>query len=49
MPTPPLEEPTKKVTHNLWKSDYEYLKAKYEHWSVKVRDLVREFVRSETK
>ena len=49
MPTPPLEEPPKKVTLNLWKSDYDYLKSKYARWSEKVRDLVREFVRSETK
>ncbi len=46
MPTPPLNEPHRKVTLNLFSKDLEYLKANYERWSEKVRDLVHEFVRT---
>jgi hypothetical protein len=46
VPTPPLEQPHKKVTLNLWQKDLEYLKANYERWSEKVREIVHDFVRS---
>ncbi len=49
MPTPPLDEPHRKVTLNIWAKDYEYLKANYTHWSEKVRDLVHDFVRSKNR
>lgn len=49
MPTPPLEQPHRKVTLNLWEKDLEYLKAKYTHWSEKVRELVHDFVRKDNR
>jgi hypothetical protein len=48
MPTPPLEEPTKKVTLNIWERDFLYLKAKYEHWSEKAREIIRDYVQSDS-
>ena len=44
MPTPPLDEPAKKVTLNLWERDVAYLKSHYEHWSEKVREVVHDYV-----
>jgi hypothetical protein len=49
VPTPPLEEPHKKVTLNIWAKDYEFLKANYERWSEKVREIVHDFVRSKNR
>jgi hypothetical protein len=46
MPTPPLEEPTTKVTINIWSSDYEELKARFGHgWSAQVRMVIRDHLR----
>ena len=46
MVNPGIGDPIKKVTLNLWAKDYEYLKANYERWSEKVREIVHEFVRT---
>ncbi len=49
MPTPPLDQPHKKVTLNLWEKDVEYLKQHFTHWSEKVREIVHDFVRSKNR
>ena len=46
MPTPPLEEPTTKITLNIFTSDYEELKARFGHgWSAQVRMVIRDHLR----
>lgn len=46
MPTPPLEEPTTKITLNVFTSDYEELKARFGHgWSAQVRMVIRDHLR----
>ena len=46
MPTPPLEEPTTKITLNIFSSDYEELKTRFGHgWSAQVRMVIRDHLR----
>lgn len=46
MPTPPLEEPTTKVTLNIFTRDLEALK-RIGAWSVLVREIVHEWMENE--
>ena len=49
MPTPPLEEPTTKVTMLLWSRDVAFLKRKYPNYTTKVRELVRAYCLAQAK
>ena len=43
MPTPPLEEPTSKVTLNLFTADLAWLRKNEDHWTATVRELVKRY------
>ena len=46
MPTPPLDEPTTKISLNIFTSDYEELKAKFgDGWTGQVRMVIRDHLR----
>lgn len=46
MPTPPLDEPTTKISVNLFTSDYEELKARFgDGWTGQVRMVIRDHLR----
>jgi uncharacterized protein (DUF4415 family) len=46
MPTPSLDEPIKKVTFNMYHSDYAaFIRYFGDGWSSKMREVVREWVR----
>lgn len=44
MPTPPLEEPTSKVTLNLFTRDIDDLKKIEGQWTTKVREIVHAYM-----
>lgn len=50
MPNPGLEEPVKKITINIFFSDYKSLIQRYgAGWSGEVRELIRRYIRKEEK
>lgn len=44
MPPLPLDEPTRRVSMNLFESDVQWLTHHYTNWSPYIRALVRKFV-----
>lgn len=46
MPTPSLDEPTKKITLNIYLSDYKAMIGIHgAGWSTRIRELIREHVK----
>ena len=46
MPTPTLDEPTTKITVNIFTTDYKELKRIYgQGWSTRLREMVRDHLR----
>jgi hypothetical protein len=46
MPTPTLDEPTTKITLNIYTADYKEVKRIYgQGWSTRLREMVRDHLR----
>jgi hypothetical protein len=41
MPTPPSEEPLRKITINIYESDYVWFRRNYDDYQRQIRELIR--------